>query len=93
MLGNKKMIELAQTECIKMLGEEFVKKHKDRCCPCYGINDDKLFRFTLALSVEDKPYKMGDETPMDYYATVTVSPKSGEVTRIYKDSNLPDKST
>ena len=90
MLSNMQMIKLAQPECIRMLGEDIVKENKDRCCPCYGNTENGLFRFTLAMSLEDKPYKMGDETPMDYHASVTVSPKNGEVIRDYKNSILPN---
>ena len=50
---------------------------------------DGLFHYSLGVDIKERAYKMGDETPFEYVAFVVVDPKTGEVTRDYKESFLP----
>ena len=90
MLSKQKLMELALNECIDMLGKDLVMKHKDLCCCTCGMYSDGMFRYNLGMDTkETKAYKMGDETPMQFYAFVIVNPKTGEVIREYDKSVLP----
>ena len=89
MLDKQQMMKLALNECIQMLGEDLVMKHKELCCCSCGTSNDGLFAYNLGMDTKRTAYKMGDETPMEFYAFVIVNPKTGEVTRDYKNSILP----
>lgn len=89
MLEKQQMMKLALNECVQMLGEDLVMKHKELCCCSCGISSDGMFRYNLGMDTKKRPYKMGDETPMEFYAFVIVDPKTGEVTRDYNSSTLP----
>ena len=89
MLDKSQMMQLALQECMQMLGEELVMKHKELCCCSCGISSDGLFNYNLGMDTKQRAYKMGDETPMEYYAFVTINPKTGEIFRDYKNSILP----
>ena len=90
MLSEKKMMEIALNECVQMLGKELVMQHKDLCCCSCGTSSDGLFRYNLGMDTTERPYKMGDETPMEFYAFVIVDPETGKVTRDYLNSILPN---
>lgn len=89
MLNKPQMMKLALNECVQMLGEELVMKHKELCCCSCGISSDGMFRYSLGMDTKQNTYKMGDETPMEFYAFVIVNPKTGTVTRDYEKSILP----
>lgn len=89
MLDKSQMMNLALSECVQMLGEELVMKHKNLCCCSYGISSDGMFRYSLGMDTKQYPYKMGNETPMEFYAFVIVNPETGNVTRDYENSILP----
>jgi hypothetical protein len=89
MLNKQKLMEIALTECVQMLGEELVMQHKDMCCCSCGNTEDGMFAYNLGMDTRKRPYKMGDETPMEFYAFVIVNPKTGSVARDYNKSVLP----
>lgn len=89
MLSETKMMEIALNECVQMLGKELVMKHKDLCCCSCGTLSNGMFTYNLGMDTQQKPYNMGDETPMEFYAFVIVNPKTGAVTRDYENSILP----
>lgn len=89
MLSEKQMMQIALNECVQMLGVNLVMKHKDLCCCSCGILSNGMFSYNLGMDTTQRPYVMGDETPMEYYAFVIVDPKSGKVTREYEKSTLP----
>lgn len=96
MLSEKELRRIARDECVDMLGEELVYPRKDLCCASFGIFDDGLFHYSLGMDLEEpepEPFDglKIDEIPMDYCACVTVNPKTGEVTRLYDISRLPEK--
>lgn len=90
MLSKEEMMKIALNECVNMLGRDLVMQHKDLCCCACGMSNAGMFEYNLGMDIEEKPYKMGDETPMDFYAFVVVDPKTGKVTRDYKNSILPN---
>ena len=89
MLDKQQMMKLALNECVQMLGEDLVMKHKDLCCCSCGISSDGMFKYNLGMDTKQCTYKMGDETPMEFYAFVIVNPETGKVTRDYESSILP----
>ena len=92
MLTEQEMRKIARDECVAMLGKELVYAHKDLCCSCYGMTASGMFEYNLGMDTkeyEPKAPLMGEETPMKFYAFVTVNPKTGKVTRDYKNSTLP----
>ena len=89
MLSEEKMMEIALDECVQMLGRDLVMKHKDLCCCSCGTLSDGMFAYNLGMDTKQRTYKMGDETPMEFYAFVIVNPKTGTVTRNYEKSILP----
>ena len=89
MLTKQNMMEMALKECVAMLGEDVVMSHKDLCCCTCGMDDDGLFVYNLGLDTSETPLSIGKETPMEFYAFVTINPKTGEVKRDYKKSVLP----
>ena len=89
LLSEDKMIKLALAECVEMLGEKLVVKHKHLCCCTYGMASKELFKYSLGLDTKEKPLSFGGETPMEFHAHVVVNSKTGEVKRDYKNSVLP----
>lgn len=89
MLDKQQMMKLALNECVQMLGEDLVMKHKELCCCSCGTSSDGMFRYNLGMDTKQRTYKMGDETPMEFYAFVIVNPETGKVTRDYENSTLP----
>ena len=90
MLSEKEMIKIALEECVSIIGKDLVYAHKDLCCASYGFNSNGVFEYIFGIDTEERPYKMGDETPMEYYAFVSVDPKTGAVKRNYEESVLPN---
>lgn len=90
MLAKQDMMKIALNECVAMLGEDLVMKHKDLCCCTCGINSSGLFAYNLGIDTSETPLSVGKETPMEFYAFVTVNPKTGEVKRDYEKSVLPN---
>ena len=90
MLSKHQMMKIAMDECIAMIGKELVEKHKDLCCCACSITENKNLSFCLGMDTEKKPFVMGDETPMEFYAFVIVDPQTGKVTRNYHNSILPE---
>lgn len=91
MLTNDKLEKIALDECINMIGENFVMKHKEFCCASYGIMSDGLFHYNLGMDTRQREWQFGGETPMEFYAFVVVNPKTGQVTRDYDNSTLPNQ--
>lgn len=89
MLDKQQMMKLALNECVQMLGEDLVMKHKELCCCSCAISSDGMFKYNLGMDTKQFTYKMGDETPMEFYAFVIVNPETGKVTRDYESSILP----
>ena len=90
-LSENELKKIALDECVEMIGKELVYQHKELCCSTYGMSYDNMFEYNLGMDTEEKEYKMGDETPMEYYAFVVVNPQTGEVTRDYESSILPNQ--
>lgn len=90
MLNKQQMAKIALNDCVAMLGKDLVEKHKDLCCCSYTILEDGTLSYCLGMDTKEQPYKMGDETPMEFNAFVIVDPKSGTVTRDYNKSTLPN---
>ena len=90
MLSEKEMKKIALNECVNMLGEDIVFANKELCCATYGLSEDGMFYYNLGIDKEKKPYRMGGETPMDFYAFVVVNPNNGKITRDYENSILPN---
>ena len=93
MLSIKEMRKIARDACIDMIGEDLVYAHKELCCDFYStdINFDGLFHYGLGMDTKEVPFVWGDETPMEYYAFVTIDPKTGSITREYEKSTLPQE--
>lgn len=89
MLDKQQMMKIALNECVQMLGENLVMKHKELCCCSCGTSSDGMFKYNLGMDTKQITYKMGNETPMEFYAFVIVDPKTGKVTRDYENSILP----
>ena len=90
MLSKSQMMKIALNECVDMIGKDIVKKHKDLCsCSC-GIKENGMFSYCLGMDTKRASFVIGKETPMEYYAFVFVDPKTGNVTRDYKNSTLPN---
>ncbi len=89
MLYSEEMKKKALNECINMIGEDLVSKHKDLCCVTYGIRNNKILEYSLGLDTEVSEYKPGGETPMKYYAMIEMDIDTGEITRDYENSVLP----
>lgn len=93
MLSEKELRRIARDECVEMLGKNLVYSRKELCCASFRMDDDDgLFHYSLGMDLEEsEPVVglMGEETPMDYYAFVTVNPITGEATRQYDISILP----
>lgn len=89
MLDKQQMMKIALNECVQMLGENLVMKHKELCCCSCGTSSDGMFKYNLGMDTKQSTYKMGNETPMEFYAFVIVDPKTGKVTRDYENSILP----
>ena len=90
MLSTEKMIKIALSECVNMIGKELVATHKDLCCGSYRTTEEGLFSYVLGMDTKGGNYSLGKETPMQFYATVIVDPKTGNLTRDYKNSVLPN---
>lgn len=89
MLDRQQLMRIALNECVEMIGEDLVMKHKDLCCCTCGNNLDGMFTYNLGMDTKRTNVKMGDETPMEFYAFVVINPNTGEVTRDYANSVLP----
>ena len=92
MLSEKELKKIARDACVDMLGKDLVYAHKELCCSCCGMTDSGLFEYNIGLDIEaSEPEKslMGAETPMKYYAFVSVDPETGEIKKDYKNSTLP----
>ena len=89
MLTESQLIYAALVDCVDMLGEELVAQHKDLCCASYGFQNNGVFSYCLGMDTTQNILPIGDETPMQYYAFVTVDPESGTVTRDLNKSVLP----
>lgn len=89
MLSKQQMMKAALNECVSMLGEDLVEKHKDLCCSSCNILDNGSLAYSLGMDTKEKPYQMGKETAMEYYAFVVVNPETGGVMRDYEKSTLP----
>lgn len=85
------MMKIALNECVNMRGRDLVIQRKDSCCCACSISNASMFEYNFGMDIEEKPYKMGDESPMDFYAFVTVDPETGKCRRDYKNSKLPRK--
>lgn len=90
MISTEKMIKIALPECVAMLGENLVNKHKDLCCGSYRITEEGLFSYILGMDTKKGSFSMGSETPIEFCAAVVVDPKTGNVTRDVKASKLPN---
>lgn len=90
MLSEEKMIKLALNECVDMLGKDNIEKYKDLCCCTYGTSETGEFLYCLGMDTEKRDYKIGDETPVEFCAHVVVNPETGEISRDYKNSILPN---
>ncbi len=92
MLKKNELKSLALNECIKIMGEDFVSVYKDKCAVYYGYTDDNQFKYTLCIDTkEGESFTIGANTPFDYYARVLINAETGEVTRDYKNSILPNQ--
>lgn len=93
MLSIEEMRKIARDACIDMIGKDLVYAHKELCCDFHSvdIHFDGLFHYGLGMDTKEVPFVLGDETPMEFYAFVTVNPKSGEVTKDYENSTLPQQ--
>ena len=90
MLNTEEMIKIALPECVAMLGENLVNKHKDLCCAAYSTTEEGLFSYILGLDTKNVDFSIGNETPQKFRAVVIVDPKTGKVERDNKASKLPN---
>lgn len=88
-MSANEMQKIALSACVEMLGEALVMQHKDLCCCTCGVMSDGLYHYSLGMDTEERAYKIGDETPCQYVAFVVVDPNTGNVTRDYENSRLP----
>ena len=79
MISNEKLKKIALNECVNMIGENLVMKHKEFCCASYGMFSDGLFHYNLGMDTKEREWVFGGETPMEFYAFVTVNPGTGVV--------------
>lgn len=91
MLSEDRLRKIARDECVDMLGKDLVYAHKDLCCSCYGLMDSGMFEYNLGMDTKEREYHMGGESKMEFYAFVSVDPETGQVTRDYENSTLPNK--
>lgn len=90
MLKKNELKKLALNECAKMIGDDFISGHKDKCAEYYGYADDNHFKYALCIDTKDNEnFIIGANVPFNYYARVLVNVKTGEVTRDYENSVLP----
>lgn len=89
MLEKQQLMRIALDECVEMIGKDLVMKHKDLCCCTCWNSQDGMFMYNLGMDTKHTNVTMGDETPMEFYAFVVINPNTGEVTRDYANSILP----
>ena len=92
MLTVTECVKIAQNTCINMFGKEFVDTHKYGFSSTRYLNSEKgLFEYSLLYAPLEKDNMENhrlviDNRPFDYYASVLVDMKTGDV------SIDPDKS-
>ena len=88
-MTEKELMAIGIEEGKKMLGESLVELYKDHCGCTYGFEEDGSYQFILQMDTRELEYKMGNETPYEYAAFVTINPLTKEVFRDYDNSRLP----
>lgn len=91
-MTENELMKVAFKSCVDMMGYDFVRERKDLILSCYGYRDN-LFNYTLLVNEKEPKFEKKitiDETPFDYHATVYVDVNTGEVTRDYENSILPN---
>ena len=88
-MDERELLKRGLDECIEMLGRDLVYSHKELCCDFYGYTPEGMIDYGLGMDTKEVPFVWGDETPMEYYAFVTIDPKTGSITREYEKSTLP----
>ena len=85
MLTVNKCVKIAQNACVRMFGKELVDKHKEGFSSArYPNPDTGLFEYSLLYAPLDKDNMENgrfliDDRPFDYYASVLVDMRTGEV--------------
>lgn len=85
MLTVDECVRIARNACINMFGEEFVNKHKEGFSSARCADPETgLFEYTLLYAPLDRDDMESsrfliDNRPFDYYASVVVDMKTGEV--------------
>lgn len=90
MLSKDKLKKISFEECTAMLGKELVTKHIELCCASYGLLANGMFHYCLGLDTKEREWQFGDESPMEFYASVVVNPEDGRIIRDYENSTLPN---
>ena len=95
MFSENDLMEIGERECKSMFSEDFINKYRRNGGFTYGLDDTGNVNWcALGISTDDYEdkieYRMGGETPDEFVAFVNIDPETGEVTRDYKNSRLPE---
>ncbi|MEG0156702.1 MAG: hypothetical protein RR626_00360 [Anaerovoracaceae bacterium] len=92
MLDEKTIQKIGRENLRDMLGLELTTHPLFDSAVCYSkeVTEEPYYMCAGATNKPLPEYKMGDETPYEYRAIVYIDTTTGEVTRDYENSCLPE---